>query len=205
MLTKIAVENFKSIGKRIELELKPLTILVGPNASGKSSILEALPLLVQSIGQRWYDYRGGGYPNLVSYPSFEDMVHKQNPENKMSIEIHVKLEESERKILSELGKESNKRKLGVSIDEEIISAGYRYSGCKLMNKWTYAEQEIFCNEKRVTGVKVEYTKIHVHGASSRNVFTFPPILKETMPVAPIISYILLHLSKKAMRLNPQSH
>ena len=42
MLTKIAIENFKSIGRRIELELKPLTILVGPNASGKSSILEAL-------------------------------------------------------------------------------------------------------------------------------------------------------------------
>ena len=27
-----------------------MTIFVGPNASGKSSILEALPLLVQSIG-----------------------------------------------------------------------------------------------------------------------------------------------------------
>jgi len=50
MLTKIAIENFKSIGGRIEIELKPLTIFVGPNASGKSSILEALPLLVQSIG-----------------------------------------------------------------------------------------------------------------------------------------------------------
>ena len=110
MLTKIAIENFKSIGRRIELELKPLTILVGPNASGKSSILEALPLLIQSIGTSGYDYRGDNYPALVSYPSFEDIAHKRNSENKMSIEIHVKLDESERKTLSELGKEINKRK-----------------------------------------------------------------------------------------------
>ncbi|MHC1611103.1 MAG: AAA family ATPase [Candidatus Methanospirareceae archaeon] len=179
MLTKIAIENFKSIGRRIELELKPLTILVGPNASGKSSILEALPLLVQSIGQSWYDYRGDKYPSLVSYPAFEDVVHKHNPENLMGIELHVTLEESERKILQELGRRINTSDLGVSIDEEIISVGYRYSGCLLMNEWNYAEQEIFCNEKRVIGVKVEYTKID--GASRRDIFTFPPILKETMP------------------------
>ena len=193
MLTKIAIENFKSIGRRIELELKPLTILVGPNASGKSSILEALPLLIQSIGTSGYDYGGEHYPHLVSYPSFEDIAHKRNSENKMSIEIHVKLEEGKRKTLSEFGKKINKRKLGVSIDEEIISVGYRYSGCKLMNKWDYAEQEIFCNEKRVTGVKVEYnTKIEEKGASSRSIFTFPPILKKTTPKSP--SNYVLHLS-----------
>ena len=195
MLTKIAIENFKSIGRRIEIELKPLTIFVGPNASGKSSILEALPLLVQSIGESRYDYRGEHYPHLVSYPSFEDIVHKRNSEKKMSIEIHVKLEESERKTLSELGKEINKRKLGVSIDEEITSVGYRYSGCKLMNKWYYAEQEIFCNEKKVTGVKVEYTKIDEHGATSRSIFTFPPILKKTTPESPS-NYVLHHSAFK---------
>jgi len=180
MLTKIAIENFKSIGRRIEIELKPLTIFVGPNASGKSSILEALPLLVQSIGESRYDYRGERYPYLVSYPSFEDIAHKRNSENKMSIEIHVKLGESERKILSELGKEINKRDLGVLIDEEITSAGYRYSGCKLMNRWDFAEQEIFCNEKKIIGIKKEY-HIKKTSARIRDIFTFPPILKDAVP------------------------
>lgn len=162
---------------------------MGPNASGKSSILEALPLLVQRIGQSWYDYTGDYYPNLVSYPTFEEVVHKHNPENLMGIEIHVKLDESERKTISELGNKINKNNLGVSIDEEITSVGYRYSASKLMNKWDYAEQEIFCNEKRVTGVKVEYTKIDEHGASSRNIFTFPPILKDAVPGD--VSHILI--------------
>ncbi|MCD6387184.1 MAG: AAA family ATPase, partial [Methanophagales archaeon] len=177
MLIKIAIENFKSIGGRIEIELKPLTIFVGPNASGKSSILEALPLLVQSIGESRYDYRGERYPYLVSYPSFEDIAHKRNPSKKMSIEIHVKLEESERKILSELGKEINKRKLGVSIDKEITSVGYRYS-CKPMNGWWYTEQEIFCNEKRIIGIKRDYNK---KTSAIKNIFTFPPILKDAVP------------------------
>lgn len=40
-LTHLEIKNFRSIGE-IELELSPLTVLVGPNASGKSNILDAL-------------------------------------------------------------------------------------------------------------------------------------------------------------------
>jgi len=41
---KIKIENFKSI-KSIELELAPATLLIGPPASGKSNILDALSLI----------------------------------------------------------------------------------------------------------------------------------------------------------------
>ena len=44
MLTKIHVENFKSL-KNISIELKPLTIFIGPNSSGKSSILQSILIL----------------------------------------------------------------------------------------------------------------------------------------------------------------
>ena len=43
MITKLGLRNFKSISESgIEIDLKPLTVLIGPNASGKSSILEAI-------------------------------------------------------------------------------------------------------------------------------------------------------------------
>ncbi len=49
MFTGLGIRNFKSIGDRaLKLELKPLTILVGPNGGGKSTILEALALLAQN-------------------------------------------------------------------------------------------------------------------------------------------------------------
>jgi energy-coupling factor transporter ATP-binding protein EcfA2 len=38
----------KAIGPRLELALAPLTLLVGPNAVGKSTILEAIALMAQS-------------------------------------------------------------------------------------------------------------------------------------------------------------
>lgn len=39
MITRLWARNFRSIGSA-ELELDPLTVLVGPNASGKSNLLD---------------------------------------------------------------------------------------------------------------------------------------------------------------------
>lgn len=41
-LTQIAIENFKGIGGRIEIPLRPITLLFGANSVGKSTILQAL-------------------------------------------------------------------------------------------------------------------------------------------------------------------
>ena len=41
MIKQIQIENFRCI-KEVQIDLEPLTILIGPNASGKSSILRAL-------------------------------------------------------------------------------------------------------------------------------------------------------------------
>ena len=43
-LEKVHIKNFLSL-RNVKFPLKPLTILVGPNASGKSNILESLRLL----------------------------------------------------------------------------------------------------------------------------------------------------------------
>ncbi len=44
MITAIEIENFKGIRDRVRVELKPLTLLFGPNSAGKSSIIHALLL-----------------------------------------------------------------------------------------------------------------------------------------------------------------
>jgi predicted ATPase len=43
-ITKVWAKNFRSI-EYAELELDPLTVLVGPNASGKSNLLDILGFL----------------------------------------------------------------------------------------------------------------------------------------------------------------
>jgi AAA15 family ATPase/GTPase len=44
MITRLQVRNFKSL-REIDLELGSLNVLVGPNMSGKSNILDALHFL----------------------------------------------------------------------------------------------------------------------------------------------------------------
>ena len=44
-MKKVAINNFRKIKENWELELAPITFLVGTNNSGKSSILKALILL----------------------------------------------------------------------------------------------------------------------------------------------------------------
>lgn len=41
-INKITIENFKGIGKRVEIPLRPITLLFGANSAGKSTILQAL-------------------------------------------------------------------------------------------------------------------------------------------------------------------
>ena len=49
MLHTLEIQNFKAFGDRVQLELRPLTILIGANGAGKGSALEAIGLLSQSV------------------------------------------------------------------------------------------------------------------------------------------------------------
>jgi len=59
MITRLQVRNFKSL-RDIDLELGPLNVLVGPNMSGKSNILEALHFLWEIF------FPEGGRPGVGS-------------------------------------------------------------------------------------------------------------------------------------------
>ncbi|WP_250507114.1 DUF3696 domain-containing protein [Caballeronia sp. GAFFF3] len=54
MLTKLYLENFKSIGKRTSVDLSPLTVFAGSNSSGKSTLLQSVLLLAQTIQSNVY-------------------------------------------------------------------------------------------------------------------------------------------------------
>ena len=41
-ITNISIENFKGIGKRVDIPIRPITLLFGANSAGKSTILQAL-------------------------------------------------------------------------------------------------------------------------------------------------------------------
>ena len=48
-ITAISVQDFKSLGRESRIEIRPLTILAGANSSGKSSIMQPLLLMKQTL------------------------------------------------------------------------------------------------------------------------------------------------------------
>jgi len=52
MITKWKVFNFKSIQKETELSFAPLTILAGANSSGKSTVLQSILLISQTLSHK---------------------------------------------------------------------------------------------------------------------------------------------------------
>ncbi len=48
-ISKIAVRGFKSIADEQQIELRPFTLLAGANSSGKSSLMQPVLLLKQTL------------------------------------------------------------------------------------------------------------------------------------------------------------
>lgn len=71
-ITKIAVKGFKSIAEKCEIEISPLTILAGANSSGKSSIMQPLLMLKQTLEA---PYDPG--PLLIDGPNVKFTIFEQ--------------------------------------------------------------------------------------------------------------------------------
>ncbi|AEB50844.1 ATP-binding protein [Aeromonas veronii] len=75
MLKSIKIENFKSIKDKADIRLAPITLIFGPNSSGKTSILQALGVLKQTYSGKPKGSRGlvtsgeifdlGGYRSVI--------------------------------------------------------------------------------------------------------------------------------------------
>lgn len=65
MITNIGLENFKCF-RKLEVNPRLITVFIGPNGTGKSSVLQALALLKQSVSEGRLNLKG----RLVNLPGF---------------------------------------------------------------------------------------------------------------------------------------
>lgn len=76
MMCSLRLQNFKAFGGMQHIPLRPITLIYGANSSGKTSILQALLLLKQTVSQSGDDssclsVRG----DLVDLGSYREMIH----------------------------------------------------------------------------------------------------------------------------------
>lgn len=92
MIKSIRIRNFKSHLDTNEMEILPLTLLMGPNSSGKSAILQSLLLLRQTADSRDLErslQTDGAYVSLGPY---RDFVFNHNVRREINISLVLKPE-----------------------------------------------------------------------------------------------------------------
>ncbi|MFD1359090.1 AAA family ATPase [Fictibacillus halophilus] len=92
-MNKLRIKNLRSLVDTGEIELKPLTVLVGKNSSGKSTFLRYFPLMKQTLETRtnepilWYS-------RFVDFGSYNESLNSKNKNGMMSFEFEFTLPES---------------------------------------------------------------------------------------------------------------
>jgi hypothetical protein len=94
-LSRIEIENFKGIGKRQAVNLKPLTLLFGPNSVGKSTILQALHYLREILERRNIDPDVTIAGGLIDLGGFATLVHNHEIDRAVRLKVLMDLSDEQ--------------------------------------------------------------------------------------------------------------
>ena len=135
-MKSIGFKNFRGLLNTGEIELKPLTILVGKNSSGKSTFLRTFPLMKQTVITRrnepilWYD------KDFVDFGSFEESLNSyiksenENGQDEKGIEMSFNINLSKsyfgrRGMLQNSIDEMNELSTDINLKFEIFKEAFK--------------------------------------------------------------------------------
>ena len=119
-LIHIEIQNFKGIGVRQPIDLKPITLLFGPNSAGKSTILQALHYLREILERGNVDPDRTIAGGLIDLGGFATLVHNHELDRTVTLKVVLDLSD-------EQGSDGLPLNAGLSIGEpEFAELPVRY-------------------------------------------------------------------------------
>ena len=88
VLQRLHIGNVKSLAGEHVVPLAPLTLIYGPNAAGKSTIIQSLLLLAQSVLADHFEPQGP----LVNVRNFRQVVSGHDPSEDLTLGLDVNIE-----------------------------------------------------------------------------------------------------------------
>ncbi len=91
MLKNIKISNFRAFDKEADIRIRPITVLIGQNNAGKSTLIKFLLMLQQTIetGEDAFLVTNGRH---VSLGSFKDLKNTSSRSNHLKFELEMETE-----------------------------------------------------------------------------------------------------------------
>jgi predicted ATP-dependent endonuclease of OLD family len=145
-IDKLTISNFKGIDEKTEFIIKPLTLFIGPNSSGKSSCIHALAALAQTVklassklpivlDDEFAQVHLGRFIEVIHSKSYDDQMEIGVSLNKPGIKVEY---EEAREVIN-------------SIDD--IQAIYSFKSTKRTQDITMEKAEFNVGKKNLTFIK----------------------------------------------------
>jgi predicted ATPase len=89
MLTRIKLKNFRAFREEIDVRIRPITILIGRNSAGKSTLIKFLLMLQQTIESSEGDFFATEGRH-VSLGTFSDLKNSLSRSNSFQFTLELK-------------------------------------------------------------------------------------------------------------------
>lgn len=98
MLKSWLIQNFKPILDSGELTLAPVTVLAGRNSSGKSSLIQSILMIAQTLSSRVLDRALLPNGSIAQLGTFEDILSEQTNLRTLAVGFEMEPEKEELKV-----------------------------------------------------------------------------------------------------------